>query len=169
MPLINPIVQPADDGEVEAFKAWAKYPVPDDYLAFLREYNGGYLTGDGPCFYNRDDQTMACVTTFMHISEKIDKCISKIFEKYFSFYTVKYQSGDIQDVYFAPGHYIRIASGAAHEHIVMDLKTGYIFHFDDETEEELETTENFLEECSFLADSFDSFFSRISDDLPDWV
>ncbi|KZL24672.1 SMI1/KNR4 family protein [Pseudovibrio sp. Ad37] len=69
MPLIDPIAQPADDREIEDFKAWAKYPVPDDYLAFLRECNGGYLTGGGPCFFNSNDQSVAAVTTFMHISE----------------------------------------------------------------------------------------------------
>ncbi|MFS1523499.1 hypothetical protein ACL7TT_05195 [Microbulbifer sp. 2304DJ12-6] len=49
----------------------------------------------------------------------------------------------------------------------MDLKTGRVFGFDDETEEELEATEDFLEKCLFIADSFDSFFSRIVDEDPD--
>ena len=167
MPLIDLIAQPADDQEIEAFKAWAKYPVPEDYLAFLREYNGGYLTGIGACFFNSDDQTVAAITTFMHISKDIDRIINKIFEEDFNFYTVSYQTHDIQGNYYALDHFIKIADGAEHEHIVMDLKTGHIFGFDDETEGELETTEEFLEECLFLADSFKSFFSQIVDQLPD--
>ncbi len=167
MPLINPITQPADDGEIEAFKAWAKYPVPDDYLAFLREHNGGYLIGDDPCFYNSDDQSVASVSAFPRISERIDKCMSKMFEKYFDFFKVAFQTEDLRGNYFAPDNYIKIANDAQHEHILMDLKTGRIFGFDDEAEEELETTEDFLEACLFLADSFDSFFSQIVDEDPD--
>ncbi|MFS1523496.1 SMI1/KNR4 family protein [Microbulbifer sp. 2304DJ12-6] len=162
-------MQPADDREIEAFKAWTKYLVPDDYLAFLREYNGGYLIGANPCFYNSDDQSVACVSAFPHISEGIDKCMSKMFEKHFDFFTVEFQTEDLRGNYFAPDHYIKIANGAQHEHILMDLKTGRVFGFDDETEEELETTEDFMEECSFLADSFDSFFSQIINEGPDWL
>ncbi|WP_160116637.1 SMI1/KNR4 family protein [Pseudovibrio ascidiaceicola] len=167
MPLIDPSVKPADDREIEAFKVWAKYPVPNDYIAFLREYNGGYLTGEDPCFYNSNDDTEACVTTFMHVSEEIDKCLNKIFEKRFTSYTVPFNTKNMRNNYFAPDNYIKIADGAQHEHIVMDLKTGHIFSFDDETEEELKTTEEFLNHCLFLADSFDSFFSHIVDESPD--
>ncbi|KZL10633.1 SMI1/KNR4 family protein [Pseudovibrio sp. Ad26] len=168
MPHIDPIAQPADEREIEAFKAWAKYPVPDDYLAFLRKYNGGYLAGVRPGFYNKDNHRLASITTFMHISEVVDKCINKIFEKNFSFYTVKFETGNIQDDYFAPDHYIKIADGAEHEHVVINLKTGHVIGFTDDNRE-IETAEEFLEECSFLADNFDSFFSQIADDLPDWV
>ncbi|KZL21913.1 SMI1/KNR4 family protein [Pseudovibrio sp. WM33] len=169
MPLIDALVQPADDREIEAFKAWAKYPVPDEYLAFLREHNGGYLTGDAPCFYDSSDCTVVCITKFMHVSQDLDKCISKMFEKHFEFNTVKTQSEELRDNYFAPDYYIKIADGAQHGHILLDLKTGYIFSFDDETEEELETTEDFLEESFIIADSFDSFFSKIVDEGPDWL
>ncbi|WP_063301447.1 SMI1/KNR4 family protein [Pseudovibrio sp. WM33] len=169
MPLIDLTVKPADDSEVDAFKAWAKYPFPDDYLAFLKKYNGGYLNGGGPCYYNSDDHTVAAITTFMHISEEVDKCINKTFERFFFTSTVAFQTKDLRDNYFAPDHYIKIANGAEHEHILMDLKTGHVFSFDDETEEELETTEDFLEECFIMTDSFSSFFSRIVDDLPDGV
>ncbi|KZK78005.1 SMI1 / KNR4 family protein [Pseudovibrio sp. W64] len=167
MPHIDPIAKPADEREIKAFKAWAKYPVPDDYLAFLRECNGGYMTGNDPCFYNSDDQTVVAITTFMHISKETDRVINKIFEEDFNFYSVPFQTDDIQDNYYAPDHYIKIASGAAHSHILMDLKTGHIFSFDDETEEELETTEEFLEECFIIADSFAIFYSQIVDEDPE--
>ncbi|WP_057461481.1 SMI1/KNR4 family protein [Pseudovibrio sp. POLY-S9] len=167
MPHIDPIAQPADEREIEAFKAWAKYPVPDDYLAFLRKYNGGYLAGVRPGFYNRDDETVACVSKFQHISSDPEKCINDLFRRNFSFSDVMIETDDIRDNYYAPDYYIKIANGAQHEHILMDLKTGRVFGFDDETEEELETTEAFLEHCLFLADSFDSFFSQLVDEGPE--
>lgn len=168
MPLIDPIAQPADDREIEAFKAWAKYPVPDDYIAFLRKYNGGYMMGVSPCFYNKDDYTLAGIETFKHVSEGLDKCINKIFEDRFSSYTVKSATDYIRCDYFAPDHYIKIADNAMHGHIVLDLKTGHVYDFVDDNRE-IETAEEFMEECDFLAENFDSFFSQIIDDLPDWV
>ncbi|MFS1523498.1 hypothetical protein ACL7TT_05190 [Microbulbifer sp. 2304DJ12-6] len=52
---------------------------------FLREYNGGYLTGVRSGFYNSDDETVVRVSKFQYISSDPEKCVNDFFRNNFSF------------------------------------------------------------------------------------
>ena len=159
--------KPATDEMIKAFEDKIGYKLPSDYVKFLKEINGGYLPEDAG-YIDRQEEITFGVGYLRHISDDPDMCLDKEKLENFQFHNIWWHTNDLRQEDNMPDYFIDIAKGGAHEHFLLNLKDGMIYFYADDGEE-CDSEEEFLECLSgLIIDSFETFFSGLEDDAPNF-
>lgn len=140
--------------ELVMFTKKVGYKLPDDYIDFLKKYNGGDVKNSFGMYY-KNGKKKFILTLMFGLGVKSDEDLMRQFEIYIN---------------RIPTTCIPVGRDAGGNLICLHLsedKYGYVYFWDHEEELEHEEDKMTINDLYFIADSFEKFLNSIKEDVLD--